>query len=203
MVARRLQTSTGFALSFANHTQRAPTSILDTSCCQMTIPTRPCCVSMEPSCPSQPDLDLNHLPPGIATRLLVVPSLPPVTSGVVLSTVRLLGLERSHHVPDHRFQYLHQLREVPAALLPRTFCIAWPDHFCSVFAMLFIKHPICFSTEYAPALQGGVEVLCPYGTSSTGNSTTPFALSSSSFVPLPSWCAYALIPLSLVGKNTS
>ena len=46
-------------------------------------------------------------------------------------------------------------------------------------------------------------VLWLHGTSSTGNPNTPFTLSSSSFVPLPSWYAYALMFLSLVGRKTS
>ena len=41
------------------------------------------------------------------------------------------------------------------------------------------------------------------GTSSTGNSNTPFTLSSFSFVSLLSWFAYVLMPLSLLGRKTS
>ena len=57
---------------------------------------------------------------------------------------------------------------------------------------------ICSKAE----TEDDVHVLWLYGTSSTGNSNSPFTLSNSNFVPLLSWYAYALMPLSLLGKKT-
>ena len=112
MVARRFHPSMSLALSFASHANLDIRHVLLPN----DHPIRPCWVLMKASWPSQPDLELNRPPPGVAIRLLVVSFLALLEPWVVLPTV--LGSGRSHHDSDHHSLFLNQLGRPPTALLP-------------------------------------------------------------------------------------
>ena len=79
-------------------------------------PIHPCWVPMEPSSPSQLDLELHRPPPGVAIFLRgCVLCRPPRTTG---RSPTVPGSGRSHHDSDHHFHYIHKLRK----FLPRFPC---------------------------------------------------------------------------------
>ena len=102
-------------LSFASHSDLDNRHVLLPN----DHPIHPCWVPMEPSSPSQLDLEPNRPPPGVAIFL----------QGCVLcrrhgTTGRsptVPGSGRSHHDSDHHFHYIHKLRKfLPRFLNPQS-----------------------------------------------------------------------------------
>ena len=135
-------------------------------------PTHPSWGLTEPSSPSQPALALYRSQSDVAIALLVRSS---------LALLGPLATSRTSTDTDERLQ---------ESFFRGTYCIARPGQLgWSTIITLSIMSLICSraeSEEYEPDVLF-FNVLWLYGTSSGGNSNTPFTLSSSSFAPLLSW----------------
>ena len=88
------------------------------SCCQVAIPFINAGCQWSPLRPHNWTLSRIVFYLAFTTHPLTVPSLALLEPLVVLPTVHLLWSGRSHHYSDHQFHYIHQLRELPAALHP-------------------------------------------------------------------------------------